>query len=242
MIKKAKNGRKTTTLLRIPVLKIVRQTGAFRKNVLIAFILIIACAGGLAWYQTTPRTFLVTKVVDGDTIDLADGRTIRYLNIDTPELAKGQVADECFAVKAKEMNEKLVLGKKVRLEMDENEMDRFGRILAYVYLDDLFVNQYLLAEGAAIYQLDTVNLKHTETLVTAADQAHKQKKGLWQECAPDPEIGCLVKGNLDRLDQRRYHLPHFRHYPQVVINYQTGDRWFCSEEEAIKAGFEKARG
>lgn len=121
MIKKAKNGRKTPALLRIPVLKKVRQIGAFRKNVLIAFILIIACAGGLAWYQTTPRTFLVTKVVDGDTIDLADGRTVRYLNIDTPELAKGQATDECFAIRAKEMNEKLVLGKKVRLEMDENE-------------------------------------------------------------------------------------------------------------------------
>ena len=204
-------------------------------------LLIIACGGSFIWYQTTPRTFLVTKVIDGDTIDLADGRTVRYLNIDTPELAKGQVADECFAIKAKEINEKLVLGKKVRLEMDENEMDRFGRILAYVYLDDLFVNQYLLAQGAAIYQLDTVNLRHTETLVEAADQAHEQKKGIWQKCAPDPEIGCLVKGNLDRLDKRRYHLPHFRHYPQVVVNYQTGDRWFCSEKEAIEAGFTKAR-
>jgi len=212
-----------------------------RMPFLALFLLIIACVGGLVWYQATPRTFLVTKVIDGDTIDLADGRTVRYLNIDTPELAKDQTADECFAVKAKEMNEKLVLGKKVRLEMDKNEMDRFGRILAYVYQDDLFVNQHLLTQGAAIYQLDTVNLKHTEALTEAADQAHEQKKGLWQECALDPEAGCQIKGNLDRLDKRRYHLPHFRHYPQVVINYKDGDRWFCSEKEAIEAGFEKAR-
>ena len=211
------------------------------KRVLVLLLLIIACLGGFVWYRVTPRTFLVTKVIDGDTIDLADGRTVRYLNLDTPELAKGQTADECFAIKAKEINEELVLGKKVRLETDENEMDRFGRILAYVYLDDLFVNQYLLAQGAAIYQLDTVNLKHTETLVEAANQAHEQKKGLWQECALDPEVGCLVKGNLDKLDKRQYHLPGFRHYEQTVVNLEHGDRWFCSEEEAIKAGFTKAR-
>jgi len=55
------------------------------------------------------------------------------------------------------------------------------------------------------------------------------------------ESGCVIKGNLDRNDVRYYHLPEFRHYDQVEMNFEHGDRWFCSEEEAIKAGFTRAR-
>lgn len=185
------------------------------------------------------KYILVTEVTDGDTIKLVDNRRIRYLNIDAPE------KDECYALKAKEINEKLVLNKKVRLELDKNEMDRFGRTLAYVYVakngQEMMINQSLLEKGAAIYQLDTVNLKHAEILTTTANQAHDQKKGLWQECASNPKEGCLIKGNYDDQGHRWYHLPHFRHYSQVIINLEDGDQWFCTEEEAIKTGFKKAR-
>ncbi len=184
-----------------------------------------------------PRFYLVAAVTDGDTIKLEDGRVIRYLGFDAPE------EEACFSQEAKEMNEKLVLGKKVQLEFDINKMDRFGRYLAYVYLpeEEISVNQFLLKEGAGEFFLDTVNLRHQDLLVQAAEEGHQAKKGLWQACAPDPKVGCQIKGNLDKLDKRWYHLPSFRHYDQVVINLKDGDHWFCTEKEALEAGFERAR-
>ena len=87
--------------------------------------------------------------MDGDNIELVDGRRIRYIGVDTPE------EGECYREESTQINEALVLGKKVRVELDTNEMDRFGRILAYVYVDrngkEMMVNEYLLAKGVGEY-------------------------------------------------------------------------------------------
>jgi len=206
------------------------------------FILLLAVvASGWGWWRVSSKTYTVTQVIDGDTIKLGNGEVVRYIGIDTPELEKGENEAQCFAQQAKEINEKLVKSKKVKIETDENKMDRFGRTLAYVYRDNIFVNQQLLEQGAGKFHLDTVNNKYQVTLIVAANQAHDQKVGLWKACAPDPEIGCLIKGNLDRLDHRWYHLTEFRHYSQVIVNLEKSDQWFCTEEEAKEAGFEKAR-
>lgn len=195
----------------------------------------------------TKPTFGVVDVIDGDTIKLEDGTNVRYLGLDAPELAKGDTPADCFAGQAKEINQKLVLGKKIKLETDVNEMDRFGRTLAYVYLkpgrgeEEIFVNEYLLKEGAAIFFLDTVNKRYQQVMIEAAKTAHEAKIGLWSFCAPNPEFGCQIKGNLDKLDKRWYHLPSFRHYSQVEVNLDHGDRWFCTEDQAQKAGFTRAR-
>lgn len=209
------------------------------RNKILIFLLLSTIIGFFSWQHFSPQSFTVTEVVDGDTIKLNDGRTIRYISIDAPE------EEKCFAQEAKRINSDLVLGKKVRLEMDTNEMDRFGRYLAYVYLQEgkekISANEYLLAEGAGEFFLDTVNLRYQDILVQAAEKAHQENKGLWQACAPDPKKGCQIKGNLDRLDKRWYHLPSFRHYEATEVNLEHGDRWFCTEEDALSAGFEKAR-
>lgn len=212
-----------------------------RKILVLLFIPLSIILGLFSWkYLLSSDDLVVVKVIDGDTIKLSDGRAVRYINVDTPEL------EACFGEEAKVINEKLVAGKTVRLEKDTNEMDRFGRLLAYVYVKDnsgeeVFVNQYLLEEGAGEFFLDTVNLQYQDVLVEAAQRAHDKSKGLWQACASDPAVGCQIKGNLDRLDKRWYHLPSFRHYDQVVINLEDSDRWFCSEEEAQAAGFKRSR-
>lgn len=207
------------------------------KALLLIFFLFIF--GFFSWQHFSCQSFTVTEVVDGDTIKLNDGRTIRYISIDSPE------ERDCFAQEAEEINKELVLGNQVRLERDTNEMDRFGRYLAYVYVQngekEIFVNEYLLAQGAGEFFLDTVNLRYQELLVQAAEKAHQENKGLWQTCAPNPQIGCQIKGNVDRLDKRWYHLPSFRHYEATEVNLEHGDRWFCTEEDAQAAGFEKAR-
>lgn len=212
--------------------------GLWSKALLFLLVIFSLVFGFLSWQHFFLQSFTVTKVVDGDTIKLNDGRTIRYIGIDAPE------EGECFAEEAKKINSDLVLGKKVRLEMDTNEMDHFGRYLGYLFLEDkeeVFVNQNLLQQGAGEFFLDTVNLRYQDLLVQTAEKAHQENKGLWQACAPNPKIGCQIKGNLDRLDKRWYHLPSFRHYETTEINLEHGDRWFCTEEDAQAAGFEKAR-
>lgn len=179
---------------------------------------------------------LVTRVVDGDNFETQDGRRIRLINVDTPEEA------DCFRDQSTQISTDLLLNQLVKIETDTNQMDRFGRTLAYVYLKDgTFVNEKLLENGVGEFQIDTVNLKYQDILTSAAAAGHDQVKGLWSTCAPDPDKGCLVKGNVDKRGQRRYVLPESRYYKNTIIRFDKEDRWFCTEELAKEAGFTKAR-
>jgi len=89
---------------------------------------------------------VVTRVVDGDTIDVTiNGQafSIRYVGMNTPE--RGEACYEA----ATQANALFVQGKTVRLVKDVSEADRFGRLLRYVYVDGLFVNQALVEQGFA---------------------------------------------------------------------------------------------
>jgi len=228
-----------------------------KNNFSVLLITLLTITTGVVFYLSSPapKRYQVVEITDGDTIKViplskiksfsSNNKdyvlTIRYIGVDTPELGRGEQENDCYAEQAMEINENLVLNKKIRLEFDKNKMDRFGRYLAYVYTPDkVFVNKYLLENGAGEFQIDTVNLKYQEILIEAAEKGHQQQKGLWEKCATDEEK-CSIKGNLTKNDKRFYHLPHFRHYNQVKINLDKGDRWFCTEEDAVKAGFEKAR-
>src|SRR3990170_901464 len=89
------------------------------------------------------ETGKVQKVYDGDTVLLSDGRKVRYLGINAPEW------QEPFYLKAKRLNESLVMGKDVRLEFDEERADKYGRLLAYLYVGDQMINAILIEEGLA---------------------------------------------------------------------------------------------
>ncbi len=146
-------------------------------------------------------------MVDGDNFELSDGRRIRLINVDTPE------EGECFRQESTKFSTALLLNQKVKIETDTNEMDRFGRTLAYVFLEDgTFVNQKLLEEGIGEFQIDSVNEKYQDILTKSATRGHDQIRGLWSACAPDPKKGCLIKGNVNKRGKRRYILPQSRYY------------------------------
>jgi len=89
-------------------------------------------------------TARVKWVVDGDTVVIEGGKKVRYVGIDTPE------RDEPFFNEARERNISLVLGKEVRLVVcDAEPRDKYGRLLAFVYADGVFVNRALVEEGLA---------------------------------------------------------------------------------------------
>lgn len=129
------------------------------------------------------NSYLVTKVVDGDTIELENGFKVRYIGIDTPEISgkKG-----CFAEEAKKKNEELVLGKKVGLEKDVSENDRYGRLLRYVYIgeagDKFMVNETLVREGYAQVATFPPDVKFQDVFIEAQKLARESSLGLWHEC------------------------------------------------------------
>ncbi|MBU2540451.1 MAG: thermonuclease family protein [Candidatus Omnitrophica bacterium] len=128
----------------------------------------------------------VAEVIDGDTIELADGRLVRYIGIDTPELSERIGEDwieknEPFAQSAKLLNEELVKAKTVRLEFDRERTDKYGRLLAYCFVDNTFVNEIILEQGFALLYLIAPNIKYSEILVAAQGKARDNNRGLWQE-------------------------------------------------------------
>ena len=91
----------------------------------------------------------VAKVVDGDTIKLENGKTVRYIGIDTPETKDPRKEVQCFGEEASAYNQDLVEGKVVALEADVADKDRYDRLLRYVWLEDEMINKKLVAEGYA---------------------------------------------------------------------------------------------
>lgn len=105
---------------------------------------------------------VVARVIDGDTIVLSDGRTVRYLGIDTPESG-----EEGFEA-AKNRNEELVLAEPVRLEYDIERQDKYGRDLAYVFVGEEMINLKLLEEDLARIFIIGPNLKYAEEFIRVA--------------------------------------------------------------------------
>ena len=134
--------------------------------------------------ESTDRneTFLVTRVVDGDTIQLENGQKVRYIGIDTPESVDPRRAVECFGKEASDKNKELVLNKRVQLIKDVSETDKYGRLLRYVYVDDIFVNNTLVREGFANASTYPPDVKFAQQFKRAEEEARNQNKGLWGGC------------------------------------------------------------
>lgn len=123
----------------------------------------------------------VTKVIDGDTIRISTGETIRLIGIDAPESRNAfKKVKEPFGKKSKQYLTDLLLNKQIRLDYDVARRDRYGRTLAYVYLmDSTFVNEKLVREGYATVMTVPPNVKFAERFVKAQREARSSNRGLW---------------------------------------------------------------
>lgn len=135
----------------------------------------------------TSSGILVTKVIDGDTIEIEGGEKVRYLGVDTPETKDPRKPVQCFGKEASNRNKNLVEGKRVFLEKDVTETDKYNRLLRFVYLplEDgtrLFVNDYLIREGYGHVLTIPPDVKYSEQFLDAQRKAREQKKGLWEKC------------------------------------------------------------
>ena len=124
--------------------------------------------------------YYVKRINDGDTIVLADGRYIRYIGINAPEIAHENKKAEPLGYAAKKYNKKLVLSKLVRLEFDKKTYDCYGRTLAYVFLNNgVFVNKLMIEKGYAYCLSGRPNTKYDRRLLQAQRNAMSAKRGIW---------------------------------------------------------------
>lgn len=140
---------------------------------IVIFLLLLLLCG----CTSPPETARVIRVIDGDTITIEGGYSVRYIGIDTPEVYP-QV--EAFGIEAWQANRKLVEGKEVRLERDVTETDRYGRLLRYVYVDNIFVNAELVRLGLAQSKAYPPDTRYQDFLEEMEAEAREAGRGMWQ--------------------------------------------------------------
>lgn len=130
--------------------------------------------------------YIVTSVVDGDTLKIQYNGTeqkVRLIGIDTPEsVHPDKNKNTEYGKKASEYTKKLVEGTKVKLEFDVSQTDKYGRLLAYVYLENgEMLNEKLLKQGYAQIATYAPNVKYVEKFKQIQKEARENKNGFWNE-------------------------------------------------------------
>lgn len=139
-------------------------------------------SGGDGFKNRIGETVKVTRIIDGDTIEIEGGERVRYIGIDTPETVDPRKTVQCFGVEASKKNKELMEGKTVRLEKDITDRDKYKRLLRYVWLGDTLVNLALVQAGFAHSYSYPPDIKHQDKFFVAEKQAREAKFGLWGGC------------------------------------------------------------
>lgn len=177
----------------------------------------------------------INRVVDGDTIVVEGGEIIRLYEINAPENPK-----DCLGVDAKNRMEELVSGKEVSLETFGR--DNFGRMLTYVYLNKLLINDVMVEEGLAYFLKGKTLTQNSVLIEQSQEKARLAERGVWSSFCQTKKEGCNIKGNYRSAENTRiYHTPDCYNYDKITIKLGTSDRWFCNETEAELQGFVKSK-
>ena len=175
-----------------------RRLSTILTGLIVSFIFYVSSSTGFA-----DDLVSVKWVDDGDTILLSDGRRVRYIGINAPEVAhpeKGRAA-EPFGEAASKQNRLMVKGQRVRLDFDREKKDHYGRYLAYVYLEDgTFVNLKMVENGYAYTLYKKPNLRHHRTFLKAQRLAMKKGMGMWYAWQEENSEGIVGNKN-----SRRFH-------------------------------------
>ena len=221
----------------------------------------------LLWITTLHQIIGTASVVDGDTIEIR-GQRIRLHGIDAPETSQwctdqSEATIRCGQQAALALDSLL---NKQTCRCEVVDTDRYGRAVATCYIGQTNINEWLVCkEWALAYR------KYSEDYVSAEQQAWTGGRGIWQYKFTPPweyraqqhsaehrkpssptnsnipsqgtasSSGCKIKGNISRFGEKIYHLPESPWYNRTHIDEATGERWFCSEEEARQAGWRSAQ-
>ncbi|EGK06980.1 thermonuclease family protein [Kroppenstedtia eburnea] len=184
----------------------------------------------------------VIRVIDGDTAVIETGgkkEKVRFIGVNTPETNHPKIGVEYYGKEASNYTKDRLDGKEVRLELDVEKRDRYGRLLAYLWMGDELFNATLVKEGYARIMTVPPNVKYQETFLRLEREARKKDAGLWrkedgQEAKTGQDGDCVgkIKGNINRKGEKIYHTRMSPQYDET-----KPERWFCTEREAEEAGF-----
>jgi len=151
-----------------------------------ALLFALASSGGCSGDGPCgPNEATVTRVVDGDTLELDDGRKIRLLLVDTPETTNGH--DDCYGTNAVTFTSDLVLNKTVHLDFDVECTDRYGRTLAYVSVDGQEINTLIVQRGfGCVLHISPDGDSRYDEFKGYQVEAKSANRGLWGACMPLP--------------------------------------------------------
>ncbi len=216
-------------------------------TILLLIFLLFSVGFNVYFVKEKIASTTVAEVVDGDTFQLASGKRVRLLGVDAPEY------NRCGGSEARELLKKTILNKPILLS--EEMQETYGRSMALTYttkfffLKDQLVNKTIMIEGWA--RPDYRNNTQREILTAAFHKAKDNNLGIWsslcREALNSAKVGqqpqCLIKGNIDKATYKKfYHLPNCKQYNQIILEKDIGEQYFCTEEEATRAGFLKSAG
>jgi len=194
-------------------------------------------------------------VLDGDTLQIGAER-IRLHGIDAPERRQTcSVRGEPWDCGAEATRALVAFIADRRVACTATDTDRYGRTVAVCRSGGADLNAWMVAQGWALaYRRYAVDYVHQEAAAQAA------RRGVWRgefvapwewrrgkrlagtgEDVTKPQTGCRIKGNISRSGERIYHVPGGRFYARTRIDAAKGERWFCSEQEALSAGWRAPR-
>lgn len=195
----------------------------------------------------------IAHVVDGDTLHVGTER-VRLSGVDAPELSQlcGPAGRQiqCGKLAARWLSARI---ERRRVECAVSARDRYGRLVALCRLDGRDIGAALVGAGWA-----TAYRRYSMAYVGVEARARGARLGIWATgfeppadyrrdrrvaagAAPAPDPMCPIKGNVNAKGERIYHLPGSRAYPDVRIDVDRGERWFCSATEAVAAGWRPVR-
>ncbi|TWT55321.1 Thermonuclease precursor [Thalassoglobus neptunius] len=122
----------------------------------------------------------VARVVDGDTLLLESGARLRLLGVDTPETKHPDLPPQPFGPEATQFTERFLQGGSARLEFDREQFDNYGRILAFVFVDDRMLNEELVAAGLATAEPQyPYRGDYKRRFLQAEESAKAARLGIW---------------------------------------------------------------
>lgn len=192
---------------------------------------------GLLFWQFSAiaaETVRVQQVVDGDSLRLVDGRKVRLIGINSPELGRDGKSDEPLAVKARDALKKIIATHTITLKMGPDKTDRYGRKLAYVILPDgSSAGEKMLRMGLATTIAIPPNVGHLARYRQAEDAARQQRIGIWAHPTYQPVVASsldrtktgyrFVRGRIQRVGKSRKYI-YFDLSPDFSIAIKR-DHW-----------------
>ncbi|WP_419780002.1 thermonuclease family protein [Maridesulfovibrio sp.] len=215
------------------IIKIIKSRSGVLKGPVLFFVL---CCLFLGAATASAFEANVRYVIDGDTFILENDQRVRIAGIDTPEIGRDGKPDQYYARQAKAMLNKLILGKRVRIEPAGKGKDRYKRIVGWVYIDELFVNKYMIRKGAAFFYFHKGNERGKQKLLLQAQRkAYTEKKGFW------PAISKVKKFNkpwVGNRNSKRCFLPNDKFAKRISWRNKVS---FSSLGDAFYDGYSPAR-